>query len=67
MKANRAFDQSLDQDRRETFIDESIKGLAEHRDLHLEAWDARNKHGGFDKSFGRLANLIKVLEKWRQQ
>lgn len=66
-KANRAFDQSLDQDRRETFIDESIKGLAEHRDLHLAAWDARNKHGGFDKSYGRLANLIKVLEKWRQQ
>lgn len=66
-KANHVFDSNIDQDERKALIEEVIKGLTEHRELHQEVWDARNKHGGFDESYQRLANLIKVLELWRQQ
>jgi flagellar biosynthesis chaperone FliJ len=42
-------------------ITEAIRELSDYRLLHKEAWLARNKQGGFEKSYRRLENLMQLL------
>jgi hypothetical protein len=61
-KANRALNPEVATPSRLQAITEATNELSEYRLLHKKAWLARNKQGGFDKSYRRLENLMQLLD-----